>query len=171
MDASRGIDHSRKYDNIPLCSLFVTPKFCISIVFSFSWGHFNSQEKLKTKHMQNYGVTNKKQYGMLWYFLEWSIGLHQTFDVINDVFLVIFSLTKSNGGKGSSKLHTCSPMTSFFNLQSKSNIWSTTFTPSKLKPKRQLHMVIYKKTVILRTWTSYQRARWSRAEEPNLHKS
>ena len=29
--------------------LFVChPKFCISIVFSFSWGHFNSQEKLKT---------------------------------------------------------------------------------------------------------------------------
>lgn len=34
------------------------------------------------------------------------IGLHQTVDVINDVFLVIFSLTKSNGGKGRSKLHT-----------------------------------------------------------------
>ena len=23
--------------------------------------------------MQNYGVTNKEHYGMLWYFLEWSI--------------------------------------------------------------------------------------------------
>ena len=23
--------------------------------------------------MQNFGVTNKKHYGMLWYFLEWSI--------------------------------------------------------------------------------------------------
>ena len=49
---------------------FVTPKFCISIVFSFSWGHFNSQEKLKTMLMQNFGVTNKEHYGMLWYF--WS---------------------------------------------------------------------------------------------------
>ena len=51
--------------------LFVChPKYCISIVFSFSWGHFNSQEKLKTKLMQHFGVTNKEHYGMLWYF--WS---------------------------------------------------------------------------------------------------
>ena len=64
------IVYSRKYQNIPLCCLFVTPKFCISIVFSFSWGHFNSQEKLKTMLTQNFGVTNKEHYGMLWYF--WS---------------------------------------------------------------------------------------------------
>ena len=52
--------------------LFSSPqKICISIVFSFSWGHFNSQEKLKTMLMQNFGVTNKEHYGMLWYF--WSI--------------------------------------------------------------------------------------------------
>ena len=51
----------------------VTPKFCISIVFSFSWAHFNSQEKLKTTLIQNFGVTNKEYYGMFWYFLEWSI--------------------------------------------------------------------------------------------------
>ena len=25
--------------------------------------------------MQNFGVTNKEYYGMLWYFLEWSIRL------------------------------------------------------------------------------------------------
>ena len=48
--------------------------FCISIVFSFNWGHFNSWEKLKTMLMQNIGVTSKEHYGMLWYFLEWSIG-------------------------------------------------------------------------------------------------
>ena len=36
--------------------------------------HFNSQEKLKTMLMQNFGVTNKEHYGMLWYFLEWSIA-------------------------------------------------------------------------------------------------
>jgi len=24
--------------------------------------------------MQNFGVTNKEHYGMLWYFLAWSIG-------------------------------------------------------------------------------------------------
>ena len=50
------------------------PKFCISIVFSFSWGHFNSREKLKTMLMQNFVVTNKEHYGMLWYF--WSGQLH-----------------------------------------------------------------------------------------------
>ena len=32
--------------------------------------HFNSQEKLKTMLMQNFGVTNKEHYGMLWFF--WS---------------------------------------------------------------------------------------------------
>ena len=37
----------------------------------FSWSHFNFQEKLKTMLMQNFGVTNKEHYGMLWYFLEW----------------------------------------------------------------------------------------------------
>ena len=31
------------------------------------------QEKLKTMLMQNFGVSNKEHYGMLWYFLEWSI--------------------------------------------------------------------------------------------------
>ena len=25
--------------------------------------------------MQNFGVTNKDHYGMLWYFLEWSISV------------------------------------------------------------------------------------------------
>ena len=32
----------------------------------------DSQEKLKIMLMQNFGVTNKEHYGMLWYFLEWS---------------------------------------------------------------------------------------------------
>ena len=27
--------------------------------------------------MQNFGVTKKEHYGMLWYFLEWSIQLFQ----------------------------------------------------------------------------------------------
>ena len=31
------------------------------IVLSFSWGHLNSQEKLKTMLMQNFLVTNKKR--------------------------------------------------------------------------------------------------------------
>ena len=31
--------------------------------------------------MQNFGMTNKEYYGMLWYFLEWSIT--------KDIFLTI----------------------------------------------------------------------------------
>ena len=31
-----------------------------------------TQEKPQTMLMQNFGVTNKEYYGMLWYFLEWS---------------------------------------------------------------------------------------------------
>ena len=53
--------------------MFVTPKFCRSIVFSFSWELKRPQEKLKTMLMQNFGVTNKEYCDMLWYFLEWSI--------------------------------------------------------------------------------------------------
>ena len=29
--------------------------------------------------MQNFGVTNKEHYGMLWYFLEWSIAFPDTY--------------------------------------------------------------------------------------------
>ena len=32
-------------------------------------------KKLKTMLMQNFGVTIKEHYGMLWYFLEWSIAM------------------------------------------------------------------------------------------------
>ena len=46
-------------------ALFVTPKFCISIVFSFSQGHFDSLA---------IGVANKEHYGMVCYFLQWSIA-------------------------------------------------------------------------------------------------
>ena len=56
----RSIDHHRKYHNIPQCSFFVTPKFCISNVFSFFWSHFNSKEKMKTMFMQNFEVINKE---------------------------------------------------------------------------------------------------------------
>ena len=45
------------------------------IVFSFSWELKWPQEKLKTMLMQNFGVTYKECYGMLWYFLEWSAVL------------------------------------------------------------------------------------------------
>ena len=48
---------------------------CDLKIFSFSWGHFNSQEKLKTMLMQNFGVTNIEHHGMLWYFLQWSFAI------------------------------------------------------------------------------------------------
>ena len=40
------------------------------MVFSFSWELKWPQGKLKTMLLQNFGVTNKEYYGMLWYFLE-----------------------------------------------------------------------------------------------------
>ena len=58
--------------------MFVAQNFCISIVFSFSWKLKWPQEKLKKVLMQNFGVTNKERYGMLWYFLEWLIIIHYT---------------------------------------------------------------------------------------------
>ena len=50
----------------------------ISIVFSCSWELKWPQEKLKTMLMQNFGLTNKEHYCMLWYFLEWSIDKKPT---------------------------------------------------------------------------------------------
>ena len=32
--------------------------------------------------MQNFGVTSKEHYGMLWYFLEWSIDVKALIDVL-----------------------------------------------------------------------------------------
>ena len=32
----------------------------------------------ETMLMQNFGVTNKEHYGMLWYFLEWSIKVSES---------------------------------------------------------------------------------------------
>ena len=48
-------------------------KILHKVVFSFSWELKWPQEKLKTILTQKFGVTNKEHYGMLWYFLEWSI--------------------------------------------------------------------------------------------------
>ena len=50
------IDHSRKYHNIYHNALRFTPKFCICIVFSFSWELTSSPKKLKTMLMQNFGA-------------------------------------------------------------------------------------------------------------------
>ena len=52
----------------------------MSVVFSFFWELKWPQEKLETMLMQNFGVPNKEYYGMLWYFLEWSIVLIQVYN-------------------------------------------------------------------------------------------
>ena len=50
--------------------LIYPPKFCITIVFDFSWDECNTQEKLKTMVMQNLrgggggGGVNKVHYGL-----------------------------------------------------------------------------------------------------------
>ena len=44
----------------------------MSILSLVSLGRKWPQEKPQTMLMQNFGVTNKEYYGMLWYFLEWS---------------------------------------------------------------------------------------------------
>ena len=49
--------------------MFVTPNFCVGIVFSFSWGNFNSQEKLKTMLMQ---ILRGNKQRTLWYVIVFS---------------------------------------------------------------------------------------------------
>ena len=44
----------------------------MSILSLVSLGRKWPQERPQTMLMQNFGVTNKEYYGMLWYFLEWS---------------------------------------------------------------------------------------------------
>ena len=47
--------HFGKYHN----TLCLSSKFCISVVFVFSWDHCKSQEKLETMLMQNLGTQTK----------------------------------------------------------------------------------------------------------------
>ena len=54
-------------------SILTTPENTITYhnALCFSWELKWDEEKLKTMHMQNFGVTNKEHYGMLvWFF--WS---------------------------------------------------------------------------------------------------
>ena len=58
--------------------LFVChPKILHKHCLQFLLGVKKAQDKLKTMLMQNFGVTNKEYYGMLWYFLEWSINVNE----------------------------------------------------------------------------------------------
>ena len=59
-------------------------------------GPFNSQEKLKTMLKQNCGVTSKEHYGILWYFLEWSMKIchaapHRFSDVLNEQLIRLWT--------------------------------------------------------------------------------
>ena len=45
--------HVKSY--LPRARYLPPPKFCVSIVFNFSWDGCNTQEKIKTKVMQNFG--------------------------------------------------------------------------------------------------------------------
>ena len=61
------IENMKAYNN----ALCLSPQICISIVFRFSWDHFNSQEKLKTM------LINAKFWGdkqiALWYVMVFSV--------------------------------------------------------------------------------------------------
>ena len=70
------------YHNTVCWSLQILHKHCLRFLLGVKW----PQEKLKTMLMQNFGVTNKQYYGMLWYFLEWSIAF---FAVLVDVIVVV----------------------------------------------------------------------------------
>ena len=52
--------------------------------------NFVQAEKLKTMPVRNFGVAKKERYGMLWYFLEWSI-INERVSVM--VFHLNFCLT------------------------------------------------------------------------------
>lgn len=45
-------------------SMFFPPKVCIRTVSSISWGRCNSQERIKTILMQNFGRTNRECHGI-----------------------------------------------------------------------------------------------------------
>ena len=46
-------------------------KHCLQFLVGVKW----PQEKLKNSaYAKFFGMTNKQYYGMLWYFLDWSIG-------------------------------------------------------------------------------------------------
>ena len=59
--------------------LVYPPKFCITIVFDFSWNDCNTQEKLETMVMQNLGVNKVYRSMWKWWMVEWEGQLMQLF--------------------------------------------------------------------------------------------
>ena len=54
-----------------VCRPKILHKYCLQFLLGIKM----AQEKLNTMLMLNFGLTDKQHYGMLWYFLEWSIVL------------------------------------------------------------------------------------------------
>ena len=54
--------------------MFVTPNFAEAL-FQFLLGIKMAPGETEDNAYANFGVTNKEHYGMLWYFLEWSIAV------------------------------------------------------------------------------------------------
>ena len=70
---SRGILCALKplENSFQIHKFFVDLKFCISIVFDFSWDHCNTQEKLETMVMQKFGYIKVHYHlsGSCFYFI------------------------------------------------------------------------------------------------------
>ena len=55
LDFTNGTGFRSPFAHLPQYTLFAPQTFSIRIVFNFSWEDYNTQEKLKTKVMQNLG--------------------------------------------------------------------------------------------------------------------
>ena len=55
LDLTNGTRFYPPFAHLPLYTLFAPQTFSIRIVSNFSWGDYNTQEKLKTKVLQNFG--------------------------------------------------------------------------------------------------------------------
>ena len=55
LELTNGTGFRSPFTHLPQYTLFAPQTFMIRIVFSFSWKDYNTQEKLKTKLMQNLG--------------------------------------------------------------------------------------------------------------------
>ena len=77
---------------------------------------------MKTMLMQNLGATNKEHYGVLWYFLEWSIVLFSTLKRSNSRISLNEAIqcslpTSATSGDGSLLKHLFFPLWKTFSTQ------------------------------------------------------
>ena len=68
------VDHSRKYHNIPImlfvCHPKILRKHCLQFLLGVKMTPREAEDNADAKF---WGDKKKEHYGMLWYFLEWSI--------------------------------------------------------------------------------------------------